>query len=206
VDCHEYHPGVAQATTPNARTLNAARSREAVIDAALELFATQGFDNTTADEIAARAGVSQRTFFRYFDTKDSVVFHRDYGFMRSFAAAYLEQPRSIGDYDALKVAMVAQAEGFSALRSRIETYRAAVSSSPVLVGLEHQHFDDHAETIAAAITARRPKASPEDACALASIALALFQRALQRWLEGPPQIELADLIGEEFDRARRLLA
>jgi AcrR family transcriptional regulator len=197
---------MAQAATPNARTLNAARSREAVIDAALELFATKGFDHTTADEIAARAGVSPRTFFRYFDTKDSVVFHRDYGFMRSFAAAYLEQPISMGDYDALCVAMVAQAEGFSALRSRIETYRAAVSSSPVLVGLEHQHFDDHAKTITAAITARRPRISTEDARALASIALTLFQRALHRWLEGPPQIELADLIAEEFERARRLLA
>jgi AcrR family transcriptional regulator len=193
-------------STPNARTLSAARSREAVIDAALELFATQGFDNTTADEIAARAGVSPRTFFRYFDTKDAVVFHRDYGFMRSFAAAYLEQPTSMSDYDALRVAMVAQAEGFSALRSRIETYRAAVRSSAVLVGLEHQHFDDHANTITAAITARRPKTSPEDARALAAIALTMFQRALHRWLESPPRIELDALIGEEFDRARRLLA
>jgi AcrR family transcriptional regulator len=197
---------MTQAATPNTRTLNAARSREAVIDAALELFATQGFDNTTADEIAARAGVSPRTFFRYFDTKDSVVFHRDYGFMRSFAAAYLEQPKSTSDYDALRVAMVAQAEGFSALRTRIETYRAAVASSPVLVGLEHQHFDDHANTITAAITTRRPKVSLEDARALASIALVMFQRALHRWLEGPRRVELAELIGEEFDRARRLLA
>jgi AcrR family transcriptional regulator len=197
---------MTQATTPNARTLNAARSREAVIDAALELFATKGFDNTTTEEIAARAGVSPRTFFRYFDTKDSVVFHRDYGFMRSFAAAYLEQPKSMSDYDALRAAMVAQAEGITALRSRIETYRAAVRSSPALVGLEHQHFDDHAKSITAAITARRPKVSPEDARALASIALALFQRALHRWIEGPPHVDLADLMGEEFDRARRLLA
>ena len=193
-------------TTPNARTLGAARSREAVIDAALALFAVHGFDNTTTDEIATRAGVSPRTFFRYFETKESVVFHRDYGFMRSFAGAYLEQPMSMSDYEALRVAMVAQAQGFSVLRSRIETYRAAVRSSPVLVGLEHRQFDDHAKTITAAITSRRRDASPEDARALASIALAMFQRALHRWLESTPHVELSDLIGAEFDRAKRLLA
>jgi AcrR family transcriptional regulator len=46
----------------------AARSREALCDAAFELFTVRGFDATTAEQIAERAGVSPRTFFRYFPT------------------------------------------------------------------------------------------------------------------------------------------
>ena len=85
--------------------------REALIDAALELFARDGFDATHADRVAERAGVSPRTFFRYFPTKESVVFHRDHWFMRSFAAAYLEQPAGLGDYAALRTTFVEQAAG-----------------------------------------------------------------------------------------------
>lgn len=45
----------------------------AIRDAALHLFVHQGSQDTTVDDIAARAGVSTRTFFRYFDTKESAV-------------------------------------------------------------------------------------------------------------------------------------
>ncbi len=49
-------------------------TRERLIDVATELFLTKGFDNTTIDEIAEKAGISQRSFFRYFPTKEAIVF------------------------------------------------------------------------------------------------------------------------------------
>ena len=74
--------------------------------------------------------MSPRTFFRYFPTKESVVFHRDYGFMRSFAAAYLDTAAlASATTTRLRATFVALAAGFGALRTRIETYRAAVDSS-----------------------------------------------------------------------------
>ena len=48
-------------------------SRDALEHVALELFSTGGFDETTVDEIADAAGISRRTFFRYFDSKNDVV-------------------------------------------------------------------------------------------------------------------------------------
>ncbi|HEX4530487.1 MAG TPA: TetR family transcriptional regulator [Acidimicrobiia bacterium] len=188
------------------RAVSAARSREALIDAALSRFARDGFDATATDRIAEDAGVSPRTFFRYFPTKESVVFHRDYGFMRSFASAFLEQPSTRSDYEALRATFVALAAGFAALRERIQTYRAAVDSSPVLLGREQEHFADHARTISGAIARRRGVSEPDgDAATLAAVALALYQRALRRWLDGPRTRELGDLVDEEFRRLRRLV-
>lgn len=49
------------------------RTRELLLRTALELFETQGFEATTAAQIAARAGVTQMTFFRHFPTKAAVL-------------------------------------------------------------------------------------------------------------------------------------
>ncbi|NJC72668.1 TetR family transcriptional regulator [Planosporangium thailandense] len=50
------------------------RIRDDLSVAAIELFAARGYDATTVDEIAARAGVARRTFFRHFRTKEDAVF------------------------------------------------------------------------------------------------------------------------------------
>ena len=105
---------------PLPRAVRVARSRDAVCDVALELFTAQGFDATTAEQISEHAGVSPSSFFRYFPTKASIVFHRDFGFMRSFAAAYVAQPLSIGDFQALRATFVALCAEVQPLRARVE--------------------------------------------------------------------------------------
>jgi AcrR family transcriptional regulator len=69
----------------------AARTRERVESAALALFETQGFDETTVAEIAAAAEISEMTFFRYFPSKDAVVLDDPYDPV--LAAAIASQPR-----------------------------------------------------------------------------------------------------------------
>src|SRR4029079_16278860 len=51
-----------------------ARTRQALIDAAAELFEQRGYDGTTIADIAAAAEVSTRTYFSYFATKEDVLF------------------------------------------------------------------------------------------------------------------------------------
>jgi AcrR family transcriptional regulator len=51
------------------------QATEEIARAALELFTTNGYENTSVDEIAAAAGCSPRTFYRYFGTKEDVMFH-----------------------------------------------------------------------------------------------------------------------------------
>lgn len=60
-------------STVEPRTAKAARTRAAIAEAAMTLVGEHGFDAVTVDMICARAGVSQRTFFNYFATKDAAV-------------------------------------------------------------------------------------------------------------------------------------
>jgi AcrR family transcriptional regulator len=188
------------------REVTASLIREALVDAALFLFARDGFDATHTDRVAEQAGVSPRTFFRYFPTKEAVVFHRDYGFMRSFAATYITQPATMSDYEALWTTFETLSGDLDELRHRLETYRSAVDSSPVLIGHEHVHFRDHERTVAVSIAQRRGLTDPDETClTLASVSLALYQRALRRWLEGPLSTSLAVLIDDEYASLRRVV-
>src|ERR671937_274110 len=66
------------APPPNLRARKKAHTRRAIQEAALRLFLDKGYEATTVQEIAAAAGVSHMTFFRYFPTKEDVVLADEY--------------------------------------------------------------------------------------------------------------------------------
>ncbi len=176
------------------------RTERALQKAALELFATFGYDTTTTDEIAERAGVSPRTFFRYFPTKESVLFVGEYGWIQSFTKQYLAQPASVGDVDAMRDALVSSAPGISSGRRSLRLYDKAVATSPTLRGRVQDHIAENIGTLADAVAARRGLVSPDEGCSLfAAVALVTYRRALNRWLAGPASFDLADVIHDEFD-------
>lgn len=73
------HGATETAAPASLRLRKRARTRAALVAAALELFERQGYEATTIDEIAAAADVSPRTFFRYFATKEEVALGDDVG-------------------------------------------------------------------------------------------------------------------------------
>jgi Transcriptional regulator len=74
---------------------------------ALRLFAEQGFDTTTIEQIAAEAGVSKRTFFRYFGSKTSVLWSEFDHEVDVIRAALAEVPAGVPMMDAIRRAVVA---------------------------------------------------------------------------------------------------
>jgi AcrR family transcriptional regulator len=186
--------------TPSRRDQHKSRTRQALRQAALELFAAQGFDTTTTEEIAERAGVSVRTFFRYFPTKELVLFFGRYDFIQEFAANLVDQPKPLSDFDAMREAFIEAGSGFAARRKALLLYERAVSSSATLRGREQDRQVEDVHTIAKAIAARSGLDKPDERRSLlAAVGLLAYRRALGRWLLGPASGEFADSVADEFD-------
>ena len=86
------------------------RTRAALAAAAVELFAEHGFAATTVDEIAARADVAPRTFFRYFPTKDDLLAEPARVMSARMRAALRDVPIDLPDAAALRTAVLALGE------------------------------------------------------------------------------------------------
>ncbi|MGC4935806.1 TetR/AcrR family transcriptional regulator [Gordonia sp. DT30] len=82
------------------------RTRQAIRDAAMRLFARDGYAHTTVEQIARESQVSHTTFFRYFASKEQVVIGDDLDDVR--AAAMDEIPRGLGHFDLLRAVVRAQ--------------------------------------------------------------------------------------------------
>src|ERR1700712_1113124 len=168
------------------RDAHADRTRNALLEAALNLFSANGYDATTTDQIAESAGVSPRTFFRYFPTKESVLFFGEFDFIDAVSGVYLAQPEELSDYEAMANSFALLAPRLKRIRKRYAQYQDAVASSLILLGRESKNHDANTETVAEAIAQRRGLSAPDGECRLlASIGMLLVERALNQWLPAP---------------------
>jgi mycofactocin system transcriptional regulator len=109
---------------------------------ALRLFAEQGFDETPIEQIAAEAGVSRRTFFRYFDSKASVLWGEFDSEVTVIREALAKVPDSVPMMAAIRQAVVAanhyRAGDVPELRARMHL----IGSVPALQSSAAVHYDD----------------------------------------------------------------
>ena len=170
-----------------------AGTRRALEDAALRRFATDGYDATSADVIAADAGVSARTFFRYFATKDEVL---DMG--RGERQAELREVVAAAPGSGLAVvraAVVALADGFAGDRERLALRQRAAMTSPVLRGRLFDTFASWEHALASALAER----GEPDAETLAAVGIAVFRSAASAW------VREGGSLGERVDRGFAVL-
>jgi AcrR family transcriptional regulator len=86
---------------PSLRQRHTDRTRDAIVAAAFELFASKGYAETTIDEIAERADVAPRTFFRYFPAKEAVLFQGTEGQVADAVAKLRARPADETPYESL---------------------------------------------------------------------------------------------------------
>jgi len=185
---------------PSRRQAHKMRTERTLQQAALDLFAKQGYDETTTEEIAERAGVSPRTFFRYFATKESVLFVGEYGFFQSFTTEFLNQPASLGEVAAVRETLVGLAPNLVKSRRSLLLYERAVASSPTLRGRVRDRQQEDIATMADAIAKRRGRAKADSGCSLlAAVSLLTYRRAITAWLEGSASTEPSKVVANHFD-------
>jgi AcrR family transcriptional regulator len=87
---------------PGLRERKKQRTREAIADAALRLFAERGYEHTTLAEIAEAADVSTRTIFSYFDSKEDILFCDEPAFYEELKGRLEQRPEGATTVDALR--------------------------------------------------------------------------------------------------------
>ncbi|CND78463.1 TetR family transcriptional regulator [Mycobacterium tuberculosis] len=134
------------------------RTRLALIDAALDLFIAKGYEATTIDEIVAAVEVSQRTFFRYFATKEDVVTSYLSEHDRLLAEALAERPPGerpfTALFESLRVVLRAIADSDPAEGARFRRARKVIESTPSLMAAQMARYSASAEALAEQVARR----------------------------------------------------
>lgn len=134
-------------------------TRRRLTRAAQRLFAEQGFDRTSVDEIAAAAGVSRRTFFHYFDSKEDVILSRHAEFERVLLDAIRTAPPEQPLLRVAEQAAIAALASFDAEEARL--IEQLKRDTPALGARDHGKYERLERAIAGAL-AERAGTTPDD--------------------------------------------
>jgi AcrR family transcriptional regulator len=175
------------------------RTRRALEQAALHLFAERGFDATTVEDITDRADVSPRTFFRYFAAKDDVLFSSDDPLLARFHELILRRPAAEPPVVALGAAFAGWLVDEPLEEERLFLRERAIQSTPLLQGRRLEEQRRWEASIAEALTARGGD-DPDDPTArlLAAVVLTVLRVALDRWLEDEGRSDLPALVASQY--------
>ena len=170
-------------------------ARERLQAAALELFATRGFEQVTAAEIAQSVGLTERTFFRHFSDKREVLFYGQQQFLQAFVDGVDAAPPGASPLEVIASALHAAASLFAAERRPYSRMRQSViDQNPALREREQHKLAGLANTVAEALRAR---GTGEPAATLAAQSGAtVFGIAFAQWIREGETRSLPDIASD----------
>ena len=175
-------------------------SRGRLEQAAFDLFAERGFENTTVAEIAERAGLTERTFFRQYSDKREVLFTGGSEFQELVVSAIATAPASLPPIDAV-------AAGLDAAAALLEERRAFARMRQAIIAanaeLRERELIKLASLSAAIADTLRGRGLADPAASLtAEVAIAVFRVAFERWLDDGNQLGLPQIMRESLDELK----
>jgi AcrR family transcriptional regulator len=158
-------------------------SRGRLQEAALALFSERGFDQTTAAEIAARAGVTERTFFRHFADKREVLFGGSEVLQERIVSGVADAPAEHAPLEAVADGLGAAAALLGEARRDLTAQRQAViAANPELRERELAKLAAYAATVATTLRQRGVGELPANLAAEAG--MSVLRAAIERWANG----------------------
>src|SRR5271155_1047502 len=168
-------------------------SRGRLQEAALALYSERGFDQTTAAEIAARAGVTERTFFRHFTDKREVVFGGSKLLQERILSGGAGAPPGHTALEAVALGLDAAAALLGeARRDLVAQRQAVIAANPELRERELAKLADYAAAVAA--TLRQRGASEPQATFAAEAGMTVLRVAIGQWASGDDGRDLAAIM------------
>jgi AcrR family transcriptional regulator len=178
----------------NWRERKKAQTRERLQEQALRLFVERGYEATTVEQIAAAAGVSHMTFFRYFPTKEDAVLSDSYDPMLVAAIRKPAAQRAPGDQDSPGGAR-GPGRDLRGGSGGVAGACSAVAADPGVAGTVVGEPVRHARPAGRRAGGREPSFATR---ILASVCLATLTTALEEWVATDGVAELPDLIDDAF--------
>ena len=179
-------------------------ARGRLLKAALELYGERGFERTTVAEIAARAGLSERTFFRHFTDKREVLFAGAGALEDLLVSTVAKAPDGLAPIEAAAAGIEAAGAAIQEAGELPRQRQAIIAASAELQERELIKLASLASALAGTL---RQRGVREPAASLAADAgIAVFRIAFERWVSETNQRDLPHLIRESLDELKAVTA
>ena len=171
-------------------------------EAALDLYTERGFDETTVAEIAERAGLTERTFFRYFADKREVLFGGQDALLEHFVGTIVNAPQAVAPIDAVGAALQAVGPAFEGRHKHARRRQAVIAANQALQERELMKLASIATAMADGL--RRRGVAESTAKLAAEAGVAAFKVAFDRWIAEGRQDQLPRFIQEALDELKAM--
>lgn len=173
--------------------------RAEIAEVAFKVFAERGFDQVTATEVAAAAGISRASFFRYFESKEDAVFVAQEEMGANVAAALRERPGGEDAWTALRRALDVAVATYQRSPDEALARLRLIKCTPNLRAHQLERLAQWKEAIGTAL-AERLRVGGDDIKveALVGAALGALDAASTRWALSGGAADLIELIDEAF--------
>ena len=180
-------------------------SRGRLQEAALALYSERGYDQTTAAEIAARAGLTERTFFRYFADKREVLFGGSSMLQARLVAGVADAPSTSRPLDAVGCGLAAAALMLGEFRRDLALQRhAVIAATPELRERELAKLADYATAVAMAL--RHRGVGEPHAMLAAEAGMTVLRIAIGEWASRRDDRDLATIMDDYLEQLRTVVS
>jgi AcrR family transcriptional regulator len=170
----------------------------------MELFSERGYEGTTVADIAAAAGLTKRTFFRYFADKREVLFSGSAILEETMLKGVADAPAKASPLDAVAAGLDASAEVFERIPDRAGKRQALFEANPELQERERAKLAHLSGAVAAAL---RERGVTEPAASFAADAgMSVLRVAFERWTADPHGQDLRALMREALAELKSITA
>jgi AcrR family transcriptional regulator len=173
-------------------------------EAAMELYVERGFEQTTVAEIAERAGLTARTFFRYFADKREVLFAGSASLQEALVVALEGAPDAASPMEAVAAALDEAAALLGGGREYSRRRQSVIAANAELRERELIKMASLAAALADGL--RRRGVDNPDASLAAETGVVVFRVAFERWVTDPGERGLSPIMHESLDQLRALTA
>jgi AcrR family transcriptional regulator len=172
--------------------------------AALDLYQERGFEQTTVTEIARRAGLTERTFFRYFADKREVLFWGQDMLREIYVRSIEDAPDVAVPIKVIGAALEAVVPVFRERHALVRQRQAVIAANP---GLQEREMLKRATLASAMADALRRRGVTDPAASLAAeVGVIAFKTAYARWVSDPGEQDLSQLIRASLDQLKSIIA